>query len=331
MKMINVQLKLNRSVDQTSPMMRIRNAIQDYGIKFVEKNGDILLVHQIELKKLRPELSKRNQPTILLEWVDSTIIDRRKEISFPHVIGILKNITFRDQSLTNEVHCDGRYHGRLIKETANRKFSNVICRKHPVIVPSKDFKKVEVGYSFGSYGQMKLYVERVVTDFDAPRISDLHFAGCTSYKRETITFHRRLAVIKAKQLKCVKVDVSGGRKYRKGEYMKMLKNTKIVLSPWGFGEACYRDYEAMYMGCILLKPDSSYVKCWPEIYLNNKTYVPCKPDFSDLQEKTNYIIQNWNELKDMRQRNANMLIEHYNTNVIAKHIAEVIKRCVSRI
>jgi hypothetical protein len=86
-------------------------------------------------------------------------------------------------------------------------------------------------------------------------------------------------------ISCFSDRVSG-----KTRYVNCLFASKVGISPWGLGEKCYRDFEAMYCGCILIKPDTSFVRTYPDIYLNNKTYIPCKIDFSDLQEKVDYII-----------------------------------------
>ena len=62
-------------------------------------------------------------------------------------------------------------------------------------------------------------------------------------------------------------------------------NCKIILSPYGFGEVTPRDLEAAMFGCVLIKPDMSYLEMIPNVYVPNETYVACKHDFSDINEK----------------------------------------------
>jgi hypothetical protein len=59
----------------------------------------------------------------------------------------------------------------------------------------------------------------------------------------------------------------------------------MVLSPFGWGEVCFRDFEAIISGSLLLKPDMSHLKTWPDVYIPYETYIPLKWDGSDIKEK----------------------------------------------
>ena len=54
-----------------------------------------------------------------------------------------------------------------------------------------------------------------------------------------------------------------------------------MLSPFGWGEVCYRDFEAAIGGSVLIKPDMSHVATWPNIY-TIKSYVPLSWDLNEL-------------------------------------------------
>jgi hypothetical protein len=69
------------------------------------------------------------------------------------------------------------------------------------------------------------------------------------------------------------------------KYAAEMESSKICLSPFGYGEVCYRDYEAALHGCLLFKPDMSHVRSEPDIFRPFDTYVPLKWDYSDLGEK----------------------------------------------
>jgi hypothetical protein len=109
-------------------------------------------------------------------------------------------------------------------------------------------------------------------------------------------------------------------------YIKQLLNSKIVVSPWGYGEMCYRDFEAMFCGCILVKPDTSFVESYPAIYQNDFTYVPCKPDFSDLREQIGYILDDWENYLPMIQRNYLMVNRHQSVDDYASRFSRVVKK-----
>jgi len=82
------------------------------------------------------------------------------------------------------------------------------------------------------------------------------------------------------------------------EYVKNLSNSKISFSPFGMGEICFRDFECMQYGTIMIKPNQDMVKTIPNIYEDGKTYIGCKYDWSDLEEKIDYILSNFSELNE---------------------------------
>ena len=54
-----------------------------------------------------------------------------------------------------------------------------------------------------------------------------------------------------------------------------------MLSPFGWGEVCYRDFEAAIGGAVLIKPNMSHVETWPNIF-NNKSYKSLSWDLNEL-------------------------------------------------
>jgi hypothetical protein len=97
---------------------------------------------------------------------------------------------------------------------------------------------------------------------------------------ETVTHQRLLAL---EQMKGNPDFVTGS--VPQNLYYRELEESKIVFSPFGWGEVCFRDFEAVKAGAMLLKPDMSHLRTWPDIYIPWETYVPLAWDCSDLTEK----------------------------------------------
>jgi len=93
----------------------------------------------------------------------------------------------------------------------------------------------------------------------------------------------------------------------KEDWTDILKRSKICVCPWGYGEMCYRDYEAMLSGCIVVKPNTDFVETWPDIYRSGETYVACKHDLSDLNEVCQVVLDNYDNYGDMIENNHKML------------------------
>ena len=83
------------------------------------------------------------------------------------------------------------------------------------------------------------------------------------------------------------------------KYKKLLEDTAVSPSPYGLGEICYRDFEILFAGSVLIKPNMDHLKTWPNIYKPMETYIPCKWDFSDLEEKVSWVFNNISEAQNI--------------------------------
>ncbi|MGF1634238.1 MAG: glycosyltransferase [Phycisphaerae bacterium] len=78
--------------------------------------------------------------------------------------------------------------------------------------------------------------------------------------------------------------VTPGERVPRRQYRRELLRSKVVVSPFGYGEMCFRDYEAVAAGALLVKPDIGHLQTSPDVFEPNVTYVPVKWDLSDLTE-----------------------------------------------
>jgi len=109
-------------------------------------------------------------------------------------------------------------------------------------------------------------------------------------KRPTLLFHRTRLLEK----------INGDSSFLTGkvpqnQYNREIKNSRITLSPFGWGEVCFRDFEAVLNGSLLLKPDMGHLETWPDIFIPNETYVPFAWDGSDLVEKGRMFLEDEKE------------------------------------
>jgi len=103
-----------------------------------------------------------------------------------------------------------------------------------------------------------------------------------------IDFHRK------ETAKILKKYISTN-KLSRSDYFSEICNSKIVISPFGWGEINVpRDYEVALAGAILFKPDISHIETWPNIF-NKDTVVQYKWDLSNLLEMLEKIKDNYDE------------------------------------
>jgi hypothetical protein len=76
----------------------------------------------------------------------------------------------------------------------------------------------------------------------------------------------------------------------KDAYLEDLQRATAVLSPFGYGEICHRDFEAILAGAVLVKPSMDHIDTWPNVYLPNETYLKVAWDGSDLLDVCEPIL-----------------------------------------
>jgi hypothetical protein len=83
--------------------------------------------------------------------------------------------------------------------------------------------------------------------------------------------------------------VSQGRVPR-NVFFQELRESKLCFSPFGYGEVCWRDYEAAFTGALLIKPDMAHLESRPDIFVAGETYVPIRWDLADLADSVHHYL-----------------------------------------
>ena len=125
-------------------------------------------------------------------------------------------------------------------------------------------------------------------------------ADPVSVNRGLFDVHARIALVSrpsiAYQRKLVLERISGHPRFLVGfvsqkKFNFEVAHSKIILSPFGWGELCLRDYEAVLNGALLLKPDMAHLETWPDIFHPEQTYVPFDWDATDLVVKAERYLE----------------------------------------
>jgi hypothetical protein len=90
-------------------------------------------------------------------------------------------------------------------------------------------------------------------------------------------------------------------------YFQELRQSKICFSPFGYGEVCWRDFEAMSTGAVLVKPDMSHLKLAHDVFVPGETYVPIKWDLSDFGETVGRLLATPPEMQRIAKNAYNLL------------------------
>jgi hypothetical protein len=115
------------------------------------------------------------------------------------------------------------------------------------------------------------------------------------------------------------------------QYYLELKSSKICVSPFGYGEICWRDFEAVLCGCLLVKPNMDHVETRPDIFQPHKTYVPVRWDFADLDEVCSHYLEHDHERQRIVAQAFNVLDEFYRGDDIVKATHELLDKAINRV
>lgn len=241
---------------------------------------------------------------IALERRDGADIGHRELLQHPNVVKYVKQYRLCSWDLNNSAALDGRGFVRFLTREAKARKRNITER---------DFKKVDVGWNFLHYDRMEPYVHTPPLH-DSKRQIDVFFAGSSMYgdinhpSGSAISHHRRMCIDRLKKIKNIKKVVIDGRVLSKKDYIEAVYNSKVIVSPWGWGEICYRDYEAIFAGCILLKPFSGFIESTCAIF-NSKKQDWVDPLFQDLELKIFHSLSKYSSTLDERHHRRNQMIE----------------------
>ena len=295
---------------------------------------DVLLLHQ---PLVSDDAFCHGKPVAILERIDGAQLaaSRRWLPSVnadgdpqPSAAAVIKGYTFRDGGNHNARR--GRYHAHLLDTAgikAGRSESTSATQGLPnPQLSTADLRKIVPGYGFGAYAKMDVPRQQLL-DYGSEREYDVHCVGYVDYNGSEIETHRNLAIDMVEawgEANPGKAIWGRGRCLRPAEYLRSMFAAKTVVSPWGWGEACHRDYEAWLLGAVLIKPSMGHVSCWPDVYRAEETYIPCRMDFSDLPEIISRIRDEWPHWRERREAAREQAMHAGDPKRIAKRIADIL-------
>lgn len=302
---------------QVQYLMMLAEQFRTYGIELTDSRPDLILARQECLFAPHGEPWLRSGlPIVVLERTDSASLDvpSRDFLEHDSVLALFKNRTLRRSYQYNyPTASEGRYHGKLI---------NDIARVEPMVtMPTLSraaLGKIRmVNWDIASTLCNRRY-EREKAIWQHPdqfraaaqaKDIDVIFLGTTGAYLPALNWHRQRFIEEIGALRGLNVLSEG--KYPFDDYVALMRRAKVAVSPWGWGEWCWRDYEAILYGCALVKPDTDYLLSSPDIYCGDN-YYRCSADAGDLSAAVNAALTDWEHEVDNRFARRRQLIEAMN-------------------
>tara|TARA_B100000686_G_C16789390_1_gene977572 strand:- start:142 stop:1236 length:1095 start_codon:yes stop_codon:yes gene_type:complete len=105
-----------------------------------------------------------------------------------------------------------------------------------------------------------------------------------NYERDSVAYQRQ-------EIQNILYSSMDTGKLSRRAYFAEMRNTRLVISPFGFGEITLKDFEATLCGAALLKPDMSHMVTWPNLFRKDETMISHAWDLSDFEEKCSEAIE----------------------------------------
>ncbi len=244
----------------------------------------------------------------------------------PHVNAYVKAQLPRDLAeLPSRPGTGGRYRERMCEVLGMASPQGVDPEQVRLVETHRD--KIHLGWTVGAgdlvrpglFRDLKLArLERGVPPV-AGRAHDVHLVVRTGEAGPSDWYYRhRAAAVEAVRALPAKIEPflcvfeSGtGKGLSPRQYLASMRSSKLCLSPLGYGEVCYRDYEAVAGGCVLVKPDIGHLRCEPDIYQAGVTYLPCRWDFADLGEVVERALGEPERMEAMAQAAREVLLRYH--------------------
>ena len=296
------------SQSQIHPFHFYRDVLHDrWGYEIREIGLETLLA--------RPELAPGEADVVCFQaWIDKTDDDLRavvallrekypkarlafldpcapSDLRFGQAIGSQVDLYVKKHLLRDRSAYDRPTNGDTnLTDWYGAYFGHVLPPVHFELPPGF-MDKVVVGPSFVTAPYM---LPRFHAVADAPVVGarryDLHARLGGAGNKNAYEMQRTLAMEKVRAL--TNVSVTPQTYVNKRAYMRELTQSQICFSPFGYGEVCWRDYEAVFSGALLLKPDMSHMETAPDVFVANETYVPIRWDFEDLADTVAAYLSN---------------------------------------
>ena len=218
----------------------------------------------------------------------------RKWLEHPGVVRVIQGASYSSQEEHNSSWQLHYREGSL--ETATTAI------EQPAQLSACAIDKVKVWAGFGVFVSNMPHFKTPPPLVHGSRAVKLHAVMTTSYLLEDITRHRQAAMAAVQRYmvqsgSSVVASCSHGdyRAMHLDAYRQTLGQCTAVLSPWGWGEFCVRDFEAARLGCVIIKPNTAFSQTWPELE-PDVHYVACRPDFADLPEAVDTAVTRYLDL-----------------------------------
>lgn len=317
---------LNRFIPRTQiePIKRAKNEIEARGYKWAIDGTEDITLFQGRLLQHQPFdawVKQIKTPIIILDSSDGVALRYVDLLKHKQVIGYIKKQLLWDRELYRYNYVEDRYHFSL--------YLNARQHKDPIYpIPANieiDWSKVHLGWNLGVSNTVYDLLKREIPQKDI----DIHCSLRTSNNgSSTYEVHRKQCIRETfSNAKMYNLKVSEKAWY--SEYYNQMARSKIVMNAWGLGEICLRHFEAAVLKCISISPPMGHVDTWPNIFIDNETYIPCDINYNNLKYTYRTVFTNLKRFEGMTDKAYDIVKEANDNEVFADRFVGIMQRILT--
>ncbi len=125
-------------------------------------------------------------------------------------------------------------------------------------------------------------------------------------------------------------SVTRSERVKRRQYIFELRDSRIVFSPFGWGELCFRDYEAVCCGSLLIKPSMAHLKTSPHIFVDNQMYVPTQWNLSDFPQLCDEYLSNPEAAQRIATNAQDALHDYFENDGFVKDMQRILSELHNR-
>ena len=273
---------------------------------------------------------RQQKPHAKLFFVDPFAQASSRFLSvLPYVDGFVKRQRYQDQSLYTQDLIGGSVLTQYLVQQQHYKLGNWHVGS---IAPRGYASQVKTGWSLGTSKSFKRLLQRPRWLFrPKAKTMDIFCRMSLSSEKDNWYYKYRLSALAA--LAPLSADyrvASNGssdksKEVSQRQYFRELQQSRIVFSPFGWGESCWRDFEAICYDCLLLKPSMEHLDVQPNLFIPGETYVPIAWDFSDLEHQCRYYLQNPEAAARIVSNAREAYLEYFKTRSFVAQMKQLIQ------
>ena len=336
------------------PLVVHRNALRDASIdlRLARRSSRGLTdcdVLAIDSKEFRSEwgehesrtlelISSYGEARVKIVWFDTTDSTGTLQAStFPVIDKYLKSQVLADKSLyTTRLH-GGRIYSEYYNKLAGITDDDVEAINDPIT--GDDTAKLGISWNAGladysTFGPWRIGLYRrsrfarflsfpgAIEPANSSRTNELSARFGATYNKATVRYQRE----QIREKLSTRLDTN---KLNRRGYIHELRNSKVIVSPFGWGEITLKDFEVFLTGGMLLKPSMNHLKTWPNFYEKEVTYLSHNWDLTDLEAQIEWAVTNETDRLEIAQEGQRRYTEHTSGRTAAEKFISHFKDVIS--